>query len=289
MQFEFGLTTILERAVHLQKISLYPCITDTKAHSQLLSAISKLSALKEVSIRELGRPEYPPRYDTVQSTFHHRLLNHILDYHSQRLRVLVVCGSTPMHESTFLKLRDTASQLRRLELSQCLTMDTRDTFADPQRWACAGRLEYLLINQCAIQSATIARHIGAGVFGPLRIFRIVGCREDFGDPPPSATTVWTIPPLNRVEVVQFNDLEMSRLISIHAKKVYMGMRMIWIRGPLCIEAFRSSTTFPEAAELHVERSWDNKNFEELKRSCAMRGLTKVERDLYSLDVLRIAD
>jgi hypothetical protein len=277
IQFEFVLTTILEHAVHLQKITLYHDSTDTRAHIQLLSAISKLSALEEVRIREFEYPPDPPPYDTIQSTFHHRLLNHILDYHSQRLRVLEVCARTPMHESTFLKLRDTANQLRELELIQCLTIETRGTFVDPQIWACAGRLENLHIEKCAIHPATITRHIGAGVFGPLHTLHIVGGRGDSDDLPESAATVWTIPPLSRVEVDQFNDLEMSGVWSIHAKTVCM--RKIWSGRPLCIEAFRRSTTFPGVVELQMENNWDDKNFEELKRSCAMRGLTKVERDL----------
>jgi hypothetical protein len=122
---ELVLTAILERAVRLQRISLRYGGTDAKDHSQLLSAISRLSALEEVRIRELS---YSSPYSTVQSTFHHRLLNNILDYHSQRLRVLVVRGSAPMHESTFVKLRDTASQLRHLELGPCLAMENRGAF-----------------------------------------------------------------------------------------------------------------------------------------------------------------
>jgi len=278
---EFVLTTILERTVHLRKITLHYTSTDTRAHRQLLSAISRLSALEDVRIRELDYQGYPPRYETVQSTFHHRLLNHILDYHSQRLCVLVVGGRTPMHESTFLKLRDTASQLRQLSITS-LTIETRGAFADPQRWACAGRLEYLFISQCAINFATLARHIGAGVFGPLRTFYIVGCGENSGDSLELAATVWTIPPLDWVQVVEVNELEMSGLRSIHAKKVYMTMARR--RRPLCIGAFKGNTTFPGAAELYVEENWDDKDFEELKRSCAMRGLTKVERDL-SLSIL----
>jgi hypothetical protein len=278
IQSELALTMILKRAVYLQKISLYHDSTDTKAHSQLLSAISNLSALEEVRIRKFDYPPEPPPYDIVQSTFHHRLLNQILDCHSQRLRVLEVCGTTPMHESTFLKLRDTASQLRKLDLIQCLTIETRG-FAYPQIWACAGRLEYLCIRRCTIHPSTITRHLGAGVFGPLRIFVIIGCNESSGDPPKSTSTVWTIPPLGEVKVDQFNDLEMSGIGSIHAKEVHM--RMVPSGRSLCIEAFRRSTTFPEVAELHVEDDWDDKDFEELKRSCAMRGLTKVERDLYT--------
>jgi len=181
-----------------------------------------------------------------------------------------------MHESTFLKLRDTASQLRQLSLSHCLTIEARGAFADPRRWACAGRLEYLYIGECAIHSATIARHIGAGVFGPLRRVYIVGCWGNSGDSLELAATVWTIPPLDWVLVDEVNELEMSRLSSIHAKKVYM--KILRSSRPLCIEAFRRSTTFPEAVELHVEEAWDDKDFRELKRNCAMRGLTKVERD-----------
>jgi len=274
---ESVLTTILERTVRLRRITLRHASTDTRPHIQLLNAISKLSILEYVTIWKFDYPQYPPRYDTVESTFHHRLLNHILDYHSQRLRMLVILGSAPMHESTFLKLRDTASQLQRLELSQCLTMDTRDVFADPQRWACAGRLTYLFIGQCAIHSATIARHIGAGVFGPLRRLHIVGCRENSGDSLELATTVWTIPPLKWVRVEEFNDLDMSILKSIHAEKVYM--KRVWSGRPLCIEAFRWGTTFPKAVELRVESDWGDKDFEELKRNCATRGLTKVERNL----------
>jgi len=273
---ESVLTTILEHTVHLRKISLRYTSTDTRGHSQLLNAISKLNFLEDFSIWKLDYPLYNAPYDTIQSTFHHRLLNHILDYHSQRLRVLVVSGRTPIHESTFFKLRDTASQLQRLSISN-LTIETRGAFADPQRWACAGRLEFLFLSECAIHSAIIARHIGAGVFGPLRRFYIIGSGENSGDSLELAATVWTIPPLDWVHVDEVNELEMSRLSSIHAKKVYM--KMLWSSRLLCIEAFRVSTTFPEAAELHVEEDWDDKDFEELKRSCAMRGLTKVERDL----------
>lgn len=271
------LTTILERAVRLRQISLFHGSSDSRGHSQLLSAISKLSALEDVKIWQVEYPQYPPPYLSVQSTFHHRLLNHILDYHSQRLRELVVCSGTPMHESTFLKLCDSANQLRRLGLSRCLTIETREAFAEPQRWACAGRLESLYIRQCTIPIATITRHIGAGVFGPLRTFHIDGCRGHSGDPPEAGAITWTIPALVRVSVDQVNDWEMDRLRGIHAKSVYL--RRAWGSRPLCIEAFRRSTTFPEVAELHVEKDWDDKDFEELKRSCAMRGLTKVERDL----------
>ena len=283
---ESVLTAILERTVHLRQLSLRYTSTDTRAHRQLLNAISKLTALEAVSIWKFEYPDplhcplHCPPYYLVQSTFHHRLLNHIPDCHSQRLRELVVSGSTPMHESTFLKLRDTASQLRRLSISRCITIETQGAFGDPQRWACAGRLEYLFIEECAIHSATIVQQIGAGVFGPLHTFYIVGCWENSDDSPESAATVWTIPPLNRLHVDQFNNLGMSRLRSIHAKKVYM--RMVQSGRPLCIGAFRTGTTFPEAAELHVEEDWDDKDFEGLKRGCAMRGLTNVERDLESL-------
>jgi len=274
---ESVLTTILEHTAHLRRISLRYASTDTRPHRQLLNAISKLNFLEDVTIWKLDYPLYNPPYDTIQSTFHHRLLDHILDYHSQRLRVLIVNGRTPMHESTFIKLRDTTSQLRRLSLSHCLTIEARGAFADPQRWACAGRLDFLFIRKCAMHSATITRHIGAGVFGPLRTFYIIGCNENSEDSLESAATVWTIPPLDWVRVDELNDLGMSRLGSIHAKKVYM--RMVQSGRSLCIEAFRRSATFPEAVELHVEEDWDDKDFEELERSCAMRVLTKVECDL----------
>jgi len=175
---ESVLTNILERAVRLQKIILSHASTDTRAHSQLLNAISKSSALEDVAIWSFDYPRFPSPYDTVQSTFHHRLLNHILDYHSQRLRVLEVRCRTPMHESTFLKLRDTASQLRRLSISRFLTIETRGAFADPQRWACAGRLKYLSIEECNIHYATIARHMhrNGGIWSPQHILynRVLG-------------------------------------------------------------------------------------------------------------------
>jgi len=270
-------TTILEHAVHLRRLALCHFSTYTMAHDQLLSAISKLNALEDVIIWEFDFASHLQSYRTVQTTFHHRLLNQILDYHSQRLRVLVVCGRTPMHESTFLKLRDTASQLRHLELSRCLTTETRDVFTHPQRWACAGHLQYLYIWRCAIQSATITRHIGAGVFGPLRTFHMVGCGDVSDDPLELAATTWTIPPLSKVQVEHFNDREMDSLSCIRAKKVCI--KRVWSGRRPCIEAFRKSTTFPEAVELHVEKEWDDKGLEELRRTCAMRGLMKVKRDL----------
>ena len=274
---ESVLTTILEGAVHLRDIFMCNRSNDTGARSQLLSAISKLSALQEMKIWEEEHPIYSPPYSTVQLTFHHRLLNTILDYHSQRLRVLVISSGTPMHESTFLKLRDTASQLRYLDIDKCLTTETRHVFKDPRIWSCAGRLESLDILRCAISPATITRHVGAGVFGPLSTLCLIKCRADSGDPPEPATAIWTIPPLKKVQLDVFNDREMDSLRTIHAKKVYI--RGVWSSRALCIEALGESTTFPEVVELHVERDWDDEEFEGLKRSCAMRGLTKVERDL----------
>ena len=274
---ESVLTTILEGAVHLREIFMCHRSIDTEDRSQLLSAISKLSALQEMKIMESERPIYSPPYSTVQLTFHHRFLNTILDYHSQRLHVLAISSRTPMHESTFLKLRDTTSQLRYLTLSQVLTTETRDAFTDPRIWACAGRLESLDIQRCAISPATITRHVGAGVFGPLSTLCIIKCRDDSGDPPEPATANWTIPPLNSVQLDAFNDQEMDSLRTIQAKKVYI--RRVWSSRPLCIEAFRESTTFPEVAKLHVEEDWDDEDFEELMWVCAMRGLTEVERDL----------
>ena len=274
---ESVLTAILEGAVHLREIFMAHRSTDIGAHSQLLSAISKLSALQDVKLWEAERPVYSPPYGAVQLTFHHRLLNTILDYHSQRLRVLVISSGTPMHESTFLKLRDTASQLRYLDICQCLTTETRDAFKDPRIWSCAGRLESLDILRCAISPAIITRHVGAGVFGPISTLCIIKCGDDSGDPPEPAAAIWTIPPLNKVQIDVFNDQEMDSLRNIHAKKVYI--REVWSSRSLCIEALSKSTTFPEVVELHVEKDWDDADFEELKRSCAMRGLTKVERDL----------
>ena len=183
---ESVLTAILEGAVHLREIFMAHRSTDIGAHSQLLSAISKLSALQDVKLWEAERPVYSPPYGAVQLTFHHRLLNTILDYHSQRLRVLVISSGTPMHESTFLKLRDTASQLRYLDICQCLTTETRDAFKDPRIWSCAGRLESLDILRCAISPAIITRHVGAGVFGPISTLCIIKCGDDSGDPPEPA-------------------------------------------------------------------------------------------------------
>lgn len=100
---------------------------------------------------EIWELEYPLFPQPCSTKSNHRLLNHIPDYHSKRLRVLVVCSGTPMLESTVLMLRDTASQLRHLELSQWLTIETRGTFTDPRVWACAGRLEDLYILRCAPQ------------------------------------------------------------------------------------------------------------------------------------------
>ena len=218
---ESVLMAILEGAVQLRQISLYHCNTDTGtgACNQLLSTISKLSTLEDVKIWEWEEPPFPLFYDTIEFTFNHRFLNHILDYHSKRLRVLAVCNGTPMLESTFLKLRDTASQLRHLELSRCLTIETRSAFTDPRIWACAGRLKILYILRCAIRPATIMRHVGAGVFGPLHTLVVVGCEDDSGDPREPAAAIWIIPPLNRVHVGQFNDQEMESLRDIHAKNV----------------------------------------------------------------------
>jgi hypothetical protein len=279
---ESVLTAILDRTVHLRRIALGHFTTDTMAHSQVLNAIGKLSVLEDVNISDLDYPASLPPYGTVQSTFHHRLLNHILDCHSQRLRALVVCSRTPMHESTLLKLRDTASQLRHLEFRWCLTTETRDTFTVPRIWACAGRLEYLGFWKCAIHPATIARHIGAGVFGPVRRFHIAMCRDKSHDPTEPVATIWAIPPLTKVQVEYFSDWEMDKLRSIHAEKVYIKMYRDWSDRRPFIEAFSQSTTFPQVTELHVQKDWDDKDFEELRRSCAMRGLTKVERDIVRL-------
>ena len=55
----------------------------------------------------------------------------------------------------------------------------------------------------------------------------------------------------------------------------MYIARAWSSQGACIRAFRQSTTFPAVVGLHVEKTWDDTDREDL-RSCAMRGLTEVE-------------
>ena len=124
---------------------------------------------------EIWELEYPLFPQPCSTKSNHRLLNHIPDYHSKRLRVLVVCSGTPMLESTFLKLRDTASQLRYPELS----------VVQSKLEVLSQTLEYGPVRGSlhpTMRPATIMRHVGAGVFGPPRTLYIVRC-GDSGDSP----------------------------------------------------------------------------------------------------------
>ena len=270
--------TVFQHATNLRQLKVGLYREDVEQHTHLLDAVAHLQSLEVVMVGDLDYEEHAPlgAYDLVRGTFNHRFLNHVLDHHAQRLRTLLLYNMHPIHETTFRKLRDTTPQLRRFECTRAITIETRAAFTEPQRWACADRLEFLYLRGCGIHAATIARHLAMGVFGKLRSLHMVMCGDELDDSTEPVGTAWAIPPLERVEIEHFMDWEMDKLKTIHAKEVYITR--VWSARGLCIEAFGKSTTFPGAVGLHVAKTWDDEKFEELKRSCAKRGLMKVERD-----------
>ena len=105
---------------------------------------------------------------------------------------------------------------------------------------------------------------------------MVMCGDERDDPTEPVGAAWTIPSLESVDIEHFTDWEMEKLQTIHTKKVCATR--VWGARGLSIEAFGKPTTFPGAVELHVAKTWDDEKFEELRKSCAKRGLMKVERD-----------
>ena len=269
---------LLQNAPNLRRLSVWLSRGDVEPHTQILDALAHIRTLEDVIIGDVNYGEHSPllEYDLVPSTFNHRFLNHILDHHAQRLRTLILSSTNPIHETTFRKLRETTPQLRRFECTRAITIDTRAAFTEPQRWACADRLEHLYFRRCGIHAATIARHLAMGVFGKLRSLHMVMCGDGSDDSTEPVGTAWSIPPLERVEVEHFTNWEMDKLRTIHTKKVYVARD--WTGRSQCVDAFGKDTTFPGAVELHVATTWGDERFEELRRSCAKRGLIKVERD-----------
>lgn len=269
---------LLQFATNLRRLRVGLYRDDVGPHTHILDAIAHLQNLEEVTMDDIDYEEDVPliAYDLVPRSLNHRLLNHILDHHAQRLRTLVLHSMHPIHETTFRKLRGTTPQLRRFECTRAISIETRAVFTEPQQWACADRLEHLYLRRCGVHAATVARHLAMGVFGKLRSLHMVMCGDNSDDSRERVGAGWTIPPLEKVEIEHFMDWEMDKLRTIHAKTVIATR--VWSRRGLCVEAFGKTMTFPGAVELHVARTWDDEKFEELKRNCAKRGLTKVMRD-----------
>lgn len=270
--------TVFQHATNLRELKPGLYQTDTEQHTLLLDAVARLQNLEVVMVGEVDYDEEDPlgAYDLVRGTFNHRFLNHVLDHHAQSLRTLVLYSMHPIHETTFRKLRDTTPQLRSFKCTRAITIETRAAFTEPQRWACADRLEFVYFRRCGVHAATIARHLAMGVFGKLHSLHMIMCGDELDDSMEPVGATWAIPPLESVEIEHFMDWEMDKLQTIHAKKVYATR--VWSAREICIGAFGKAATFPGAMELHVAKTWDDEKFEELRKSCAKRGLMKVERD-----------
>jgi len=209
------------------------------------------------------------------------LLETVLESHGKQLLSLVVAAATPMAESTLNCIIQNTPKLTKLEIHRCLKARLRSVLANSGTWACAPHLGQLKFKYCTgVHAGTFTRMLALGVFGCPRWVSLIGCGHPISDDrsPPPPHLEWRIPPLEVLELYNFDRWEMAHLCMIHTREVHMSkVWSNWVE-PMKIEDVRSmvnASSFPELVLVNVTSEWSKQEFSELQQVCQARGIESV--------------
>jgi hypothetical protein len=271
----------------LKKLTIEHQEHDTASCSLLVQALSTLTQLEALHILCTYHDIWSglTSYHHVSSTLNHRLLNAILDHHRSRLRSLSLNGWTPLHASTYRKIRDTATHLREIDIRRDIGVELRSVLAEPQRWACADHLQHIRLVHCqGVHAAIFSNQLAAGIFGHPRTVYLSRCGDDSDQEDLPRAPKWNIPRLELLELDHFSPWEMNYLGQIHTRVVRMNRT--WQHGcEQLTEALKDAAMFPGVQVLKIADWWEQECeywwkgcecFGDFQEVCRSRGINTVE-------------
>jgi hypothetical protein len=271
-------SAVLGHCRSLRKLTIQHQDHNTASYSLLVQALSTLTQLEALHI--LGS-EYDVHSSLtsshhISSTLNHRLLNTVFDHHCSRLRSLSLKCLTPLHASTYRKIRDTATHLREIDITRVIDVKLRSVLAEPQRWACAGHLQHIHLAWCeGVHAAIFSNQLAAGVFGHPRTVSLAVCGDDSDQEDLPRAPKWNIPRLELLELHYFAPWEMNYLGQIHTQVARMNQT--WQHGcEQLIEALKDAAMFPGVQVLKIADWWEEECIGDLQEACRSRGINAVE-------------
>jgi hypothetical protein len=218
---------VLAYMPNVQSLSVY--CEGSKHHTPLLHAISKFQRLEEVTLEGWCSSSALDWMDSphVLSTFLHKLLHTVLDFHSIRLKALHIYTRLHLNNAIYGRIRDETPNLRSVTFTGNITVQLQEQFASNTPWASGetGSLESLTLQDCGgVHSGSFAMNLLRGVYGTqLKSVQIIACGAftDIPFSPPRSTP--TNVSITRFQIDHPTAWELEALASIPAQELSLTL------------------------------------------------------------------
>jgi len=248
---------------------------DLTFHSSLVDAVSHLTALTHVTLKEAellkGVPIQELQYEDSGSHIANRLLAAIIKHHTQHLRSVKLHGYLTFDSLLFEQFRDETPHLETLEMRMSLSFQFNPFFREPKPWSCAATLQYLSIIQCRVDAEDIATHLAIGTFGSLRRCSVFSCGYSPDGVNPRPTSTWKGQPLETFRLHHFMGWEVDALSIVSTRVLTVTQverqhftRLIW-----------NPKSFSGVKQIRVSAAWVVDEYFDLLEAAASRDVEVV--------------
>jgi len=246
--------------------------TDPSLHSSLVDAVSHLTALTHITMKEAellkGVPVREVQFEGCGSHISNRLLAAIIKHHGRNLRSVKLYGYLTFDSSIFEQFRDETPHLETLDMRMSLTFQFNPLFREPKPWSCAATLQSLNIIQCRVDAEDIATHLAVGTFGSLRHCSVFSCGYSPDGVNPRPTSAWKGRPLETFRLHHFMGWEVDAL-SIVSTQVLIATQ---IERQHFTSLIWNPKAFPGVERIRVSSAWMVDEYLDLLEAAASRGI-----------------
>jgi hypothetical protein len=248
---------------------------DPSFHSSLLDAVSHLTSLTHITLKEAellkGVPIPDIQFEDSGSHIANHLLAAFIYHHGQNLRSIKLYGYLTINSLIFKQLRDETPHLENLEMRMSLTFQFNPLFREPRPWSCVATLQSLSIIQCRVDAEDIATHLAIGTFGSLRRCSVFSCGYSTERVNPLPMVTWKGQPLETFRLHHFIGWEVDALsivstrvlIATHIERQHFT-NLIW-----------DPKSFPGVERIRVSGAWNRDELLDLLEAAASRGVEAV--------------
>lgn len=245
---------------------------DPSLHSSLVGAVSHLTALTHITMKEAellkGVPIREVQFEDSAAHITNRLLAAIVKHHGRNLRSVKLYGYITFDPLIFEQFRDGTPHLETLDMRMSLSFQFNPLFRQPKPWSCAATLQSLSIIQCRVDAEDIATHLAIGTFGSLRRCSVFSCGYSPDGANSRPTSVWKSQPLEIFRVHHFMGWEVDAL-SIVSTRVLIATQ---IERQRFTSLIRNPNSFPGVEQIRVSSAWMGDEYVGLLEAAASRDI-----------------